>query len=227
MMENGAAATCTAFFGSEGKIKTACHVANAMLPMASNDSATTPRNLLGSRKRKAYMPRNSGVDEVAHAPCAAALSVPASSRGSKRRNTKDTGVPQIPIGSAPAAPRSPQAASSKAQSSGADHGSTEHAATSDTVAPAMESLAATRSRRNIKPREKFDPRTFDLSGDCEEAGDSRSCGSSDTLAQRAASRRLPEAGAAPPTPDQESPSSDVVRRAPSAGKFLCMQSSGL
>lgn len=109
---------------------------------------------------------------------------------------------QVLAGIPATAPRSPQAASSKAQSSGADQGSTENAATSDTVAPATESLAATRSRRNIKPREKFDPRTFDLSGDCE-AGDSRSCGSSDTLAQRAASRRVPEAGAPilpPPLP---------------------------
>lgn len=182
-MVNELGQTCAALLGRDPE---------TIMQLTANGSTAAPRNLLGSRKRKAYLPRNSGMDEVA--PCAQAPSLPASNRVAKRRNTKDhITILHGTSGPAPA-PRSPQAASSKAQSSGADHGSTEHATTSDMVAAATESLAATRSRRNIKPREKFDPRTFDLSGDFEEAGDSRSCGSSDTLAQRTTSRRLPDAG---------------------------------
>lgn len=180
----------------------------------ASEQFAQPRPTTGSRKRKAYMPRNSGYDEAA-SNSGEQLNSKKRATGTKavRPSSKTAveaapGQPTVSIAGAPLfqppaqstdyPPSSPVAGSSKARSRsggavadvqrcGSGSSSAAAAPTVATVqagSVAVESLATTRSRRVIKRREKFDPHMFELSGDLDEAEESRSDNSSETLSRR-------------------------------------------
>lgn len=169
------------------------------------------RPTTGSRKRKAYMPRNSGCDNVS-SDSLEQFNAKKRSAGSKvpkystknaaagfMHTTAGAGVGGAPFRAAAQStdspPSSPAAASCKARSisphaaeAQACGSGSSSAAAAPVTAPGqvpVESLAATRSRRVIKRREKFDPHMFELSGDLDEAEETRSDNSSETLSRRA------------------------------------------
>lgn len=191
--------------------------AEALLRQNSNtaEHCTQPyRPTAGSRKRKAYMPRNSGYDNSSdsqeqqlgnkkRANKAARPSPPqaATEAVAGYSTVNGVGAPLLQLAanrssdSPPSSPAagswkahstSPQAAATVVQRCGS--GSSSAAAPPAPAVPAsgvaVESLATTRSRRVIKRREKFDPHMFELSGDLDDADETRSDNSSDTHPRR-------------------------------------------
>ena len=184
------------------------------------DHLAQPRPNTGSRKRKAYMPRNSGYEAAAssshgqqqHSTKKRATVTKPTRPAPQKMATETFGMPLHPTAGAVAAPpshtaahstgshpSSPAAGSSKALSTSAVAAGAQRCGSgtsSAAAAPAVqaggmagESLATTRSRRVIKRREKFDPHMFELSGDLEEAEESRSDNSSETLSRRSCHRK--------------------------------------
>lgn len=190
------------------------------------EHSAQPRPTTGSRKRKAYMPRNSGCDEAAGSSSQEQQQLNGKKRatGTKaarptpRKPTEACGPPahttagpvagpmiRTAAQSTDSHPSSPAAGSSKAHSmsprsvavdaqrcgSGSSSAAAAPATTaSQAVGVAVESLATTRSRRVIKRREKFDPHMFELSGDLDEAEESRSDNSSEMLSRRSCYRKI-------------------------------------